>query len=227
MNREQERHLALAGTVTFPATYPRVAELQLRRIIDVPISNISGEDTKTEFLVAIEHQSARTTLMRSLRVADVRAVFLPRDPHHVCLDDGVWLFGPEVGPGLRIQLSNLRAPRTILGIVHVAENTPTLLEVRCGMTAGESAQYYPPLPSDRSVNHYDPYRNSSYPIGAGKPVFCEPFMYETPCEPLMRVTSCEPLVCPATVSCDDRALGPLGSSRGPHLTPAPFPDDKS
>jgi hypothetical protein len=31
MNAEQLRHLALAGTVSFPATFPRLAEISLSR----------------------------------------------------------------------------------------------------------------------------------------------------------------------------------------------------
>ena len=60
---------------------------------------------------------------------------------------GTWLLGNEIS-------AYLSGKDRVLGIVFVAEAESTLLEVHAGMTAGESAQYYPPLPSDRSFNHY-------------------------------------------------------------------------
>jgi hypothetical protein len=43
----------------------------------------------------------------------------------------------------------------VKGIVYVRENASSMLELQAGLTAAESAEYYPPLPDDRSVNHYN------------------------------------------------------------------------
>jgi hypothetical protein len=154
MNREQLMHLAVSGTVTFPATFPRLAEIHIRRDLDLPLA--CGEQTAT-YLIAIERPSVRVTMKRSLPVRDVRAVFLPRDVNCVNVADGTWLLGSEIEVGLRMQIVS---GKRIFGIVYIAEQTATLLEVQAGMTAAESSQYYPPLPCDRSVNHYDPYRQT-------------------------------------------------------------------
>lgn len=154
MNREQLKHLAVSATVTFPATFPRLAELRLRQCRAVPPNN--GEQ-ETSYLVAIERPSVRVTMNRVLPLSDVRAIFIPRDRNCVHPEDGTWLLGSEIEIGIRLQITSHNA---LYGIVYVAEQTATLLEVQAGMTAAESAQYYPPLPCDRSVNHYDPYRQA-------------------------------------------------------------------
>jgi hypothetical protein len=81
---------------------------------------------------------------------DVAAVFVPDDPDCVDLRKGKWLLGDEISTiGI---LSGKGA--SVVGIAYVREQASTLLNVEIGMTAAESAEYYPPLPDDRSVNHY-------------------------------------------------------------------------
>ncbi len=152
MNKDQSIQLALAGTITFPATFPRTIEIVLN-----PIGSDHGSygHRQNVLLVAIERPSPRVTIRRSLFVNDVRAVFIPRDLHAVDYRNGDWLIGDDIRAGIQIFLNRGQELR---GIVFVAEQIPSLLEVSAGMTAAESSQYYPPLPSDRSVNHYDPYR---------------------------------------------------------------------
>lgn len=193
MNREQLKHLAVSATITFPATFPRLADIQLRQGCD--LSPPDGEQATT-YLVAIERPSVRVTLKRMLPVSDVRAIFAPRDPNCVHLDDGSWLIGSEIEAGIRLHSAN---GGRLYGIVYVSEQTPTLLEVVAGMTAAESSQYYPPLPCDRSLNHYDPYRQTRSPlpenlgydfsdrrpvrgVAAKEPAVCEP-QYEFPVGP--------------------------------------------
>jgi hypothetical protein len=190
MNREQLKQLATAGTVTFPATFPRLAEIQLHHQQDLALA--CGSQAAT-FCVAIERPSIKVTLKRIFKVSDVRAVFLPANPHCVNLQEGIWLLDSEVEAGLRLHLAN---HGRAFGIVYVAEQTPTLLEVHAGLTAADSAQYYPPLPVDRSVNHYDPYRFAASPAPRPpraqpapsmdrQPLACEPeyFHYYSYCEP--------------------------------------------
>jgi hypothetical protein len=147
MNRHDFRQLQLAGTITFPATFPQLGSITLR-CESIPTKRKDSEKQSVLFLNVREFPSARVTLMRRVMADRVRAVFLPRDPNRVSFEDGTWLLGSEVAD--RLQKNNC----PVLGIVYVGESEPTLLQVSAGMTAAESAQYYPPLPCDRSHNHY-------------------------------------------------------------------------
>lgn len=147
MNRTEYRQLQLAGSVTFPATFPQVGQISLVEE-RLPSEQAQDCDEYVPFVRVTENPSARVSLSRRVAVDRVRAVFLPRDPNRVSFEDGSWLLGKEILPSLRA------CARPVLGIVYVGEAEPTLLEVNAGMTAAESAQYYPPLPVDRSHNHY-------------------------------------------------------------------------
>ncbi len=149
LSHQEYRQLQLAGTITFPATFPQVGRLELR-CIDLPLKNCE----RREVLFVSETPSPRVTLTRRVFVSGVRAVFLPRDPRHVNYGDGEWLLGADVLCSLKHRLSS---NRPVYGIVFVPENEPSLLHVSAGMTAAESAQYYPPLPGDTSNNHYNPW----------------------------------------------------------------------
>jgi hypothetical protein len=144
MNRDDYRHLLLSGTVTFPATFPQIGSISLTC---EPIPRGIECHLHREMLTIKEFPSAKVTISRKVFVDKVRAVFIPQDPNRVSYACGTWLLGDEIAAYLRCQ-------ERVLGIVFVAETESTLLEVHAGMTAGESAQYYPPLPSDRSFNHY-------------------------------------------------------------------------
>lgn len=151
MNYEQYKHLMLAGTITFPSTFPQLGQLSLRKSTGHGVIE-SVAAKYNDLLVITERPSIRITISRCMPAADVRAVFVPHDPHHVSWDHGHWLLGEEVLEKVRARLA---ACAQLYGIVFVAEHTATLLEVEAGMTAAESAQYYPPLLCDRSNNHYD------------------------------------------------------------------------
>jgi len=144
MNRDDYRHLLLSGTVTFPATFPQIGSISL---ISESIPCGREGHKQREILIIKEFPSAKVTISRKVFADNVRAVFIPQDPNRVSYDCGRWLLAKEI-------TAFLRGKERVLGIVFVSETESTLLEVRAGMTAGESAQYYPPLPNDRSFNHY-------------------------------------------------------------------------
>ncbi len=146
MNRYEFRQLQLAGTISFPATMPQVGHIRL--VIDYLPQSPADCDNCVEFICIDEHPTARVTLTRQVQADRVRALFVPRDPSQVNLEDGTWYLGSEILPFLRTK------PLEVIGIAYVAEQEPTLLKVSAGMTAAESSQYYPPLPVDRSNNHY-------------------------------------------------------------------------
>ena len=157
LNRDEYRQMLLAGTVSFPATFPQVGRLSL---YDLPHPS---ESSTSEFLTVEEAPSPRVTLSRRLMLSSVRAVFLPRDPRKVHFSDGHWLVDSEVAHGLKKRLS--RVEEALYGIVFVPESAPSLLRVLAGMTAAESVQYYPPLPGDPSHNHYDSWPKPNGMIG--------------------------------------------------------------
>lgn len=156
LHRDEYRQMLLAGTVTFPATFPQVGRLDLRYEL-LPVRD--GE--QQEVLVVSESPSPKVTMTRRVPASSVRAVFLPRDPRHVNYADGQWLLAGEVVHGLKSRLKECQG--AVYGIAFVGESEPSLLSVSAGMTAAESAQYYPPLPGDPSNNHYNPWPDTHSP----------------------------------------------------------------
>lgn len=153
VNRDEYRQMVLAGTVSFPATFPQVGRISLT-LEKIPASH----QPELEFLSVTESPSARVTMVRRVMAKSVRAVFIPRDPRQVNYADGEWLLGDEVLPGLTCKLGD---SSMLHGIVFVPENEPSMLNVSVGMTAAESVQYYPPLPNDPAHNHYNAWPASS------------------------------------------------------------------
>ncbi len=144
---EQLRSMNLSGTVSIPPRFPEVAEI-----------SFSFEGAKSDELVvdAVVVVSQKLTIKRSFFVADVSGIFEPNDPKCVDLKDGTWYTGTDVKAKARSSASSDPSNRkTIQGILYVREHAQSLLEVHAGLTAAESAEYYPPLPDDRTVNHYE------------------------------------------------------------------------
>ena len=155
MDRHQTRQLALAGTVTFPEMVPATAELSVE--VDRCHSAFRSASKQAHLLVT-ERPSPRVTIRRQVALQDVRAVFVPSPNGPFSFEEGAWLVGQDVAAGIRaLKLHYGGPPR---GIAYVHEQAATLLTMETGLTAGEAAQYYPPLPSDRSRNHYSGVQSS-------------------------------------------------------------------
>ena len=129
----------LSGTVSIPPKLPAVA--------DIAFDRIGGK------LVAKATQkiSAKLTIMRTFFIEDVASMFIPRDPDAIDMEDGRWM-EDAVLRGFAQQNVG-KAPEK--GIIFVREHAQSILEMKAGLTAAESAEYYPPLPDNRSVDHYD------------------------------------------------------------------------
>jgi hypothetical protein len=144
--RRQLRSFALAGTVPVPTPFPEVGKLSL-----VPGGLVYGKTREPfqEDVVVIEHlQSNRVLVRRSVLLRDLAAVvFLPIDR------DDSWFFGPEIGKELEAR-SNCNRDDLLLGIAYAREHAPVLMQVEVGMTAAESAEYYPPVVGERTDDHY-------------------------------------------------------------------------
>jgi hypothetical protein len=147
MNRQDYRQYLVSGTVTFPSTFPQLGRIRL-------IEEASPTQPCKDLLIVSveENPSPRVSLVRSVMLESIRAVFVPRDPRCVHIEDGKWLLEDEILQGL-CQLAT--GDQTLFGIVFVPESVPSLLQMSAGMTAAESIQYYPPLPGDPSHNHYN------------------------------------------------------------------------
>ncbi|MEZ6125100.1 MAG: hypothetical protein R3C49_18290 [Planctomycetaceae bacterium] len=138
-SEERLRIMLLSGTVTIPPRLPDLADISFKSLG----SRIVVEATQVV--------SPRTTIRRTFFPEDVMAVFVPDDSTAVDLTQGEFLTGDK----LDSKALSLLDKCSIQGIVYVREHAQSLLELSAGLTAAESAEFYPPLPTDRSVNHYD------------------------------------------------------------------------
>ncbi len=180
LSREEHRQLLLAGTVTFPATFP-----QLGLIHFLHESLTSGKTM--EMISVTERPSPRVTLVRRIKASSVRAIFLPRDPQHVHYSDGRWLLGSDI-----CEFFSSSKNGASIGIVFVPESEPSLIHMTAGMNAAESIQYYPPLPGDPSHNHYNPFPASRRHVVCGGGSCVQDDIYEEQLD-MMAYPSCSPL----------------------------------
>ena len=139
--------MAMAGTVAVPPTFPELGVLA--------VHPAAGSQDQAGFadcgaFEVVQHLSPKLKMTRTFLASDVMVVFIPDNPDSVDLNKGKWLVGSEI---LKIQDASTNG-EPVVGIAYVREHASALLNVEIGMTAAESAEYYPPLPDDRSVNHY-------------------------------------------------------------------------
>jgi hypothetical protein len=175
LSRQQLLAKSLAGTVSFPPTFPQLARIS---VVAAPVP-IHAAGTSL-LLRAEQLMTSALSIIRTCSLSDVASVFIPRDCSNVRLDDGLWLLGEEIAAHLAIHQHNTQQAAP-LGIVRVAEHVSVFMQVEVGMTAAESAEYYPPLPCDRSHDHYQlqgpplPHAPHSHPGTSfgHTPWFCE------------------------------------------------------
>lgn len=136
---EHLRIMYLSGTVSIPPKLPDVADISFDRIGGKLVAK------------ATQKVSAKLVITRTFLIEDVASLFVPNKPDAVDMDQGTWM-EDAVLRGFA-QHSVGKPPEK--GIVFVREHAQSILEMKAGLTAAESAEYYPPLPDDRSVNHYD------------------------------------------------------------------------
>jgi hypothetical protein len=169
LDTEQRVAMQLAGTVSIPSPPPAVGSVTIVAPLD------HAGKPGDELFLRVDHRVSRKLLIRRhVRLADVRLVQAPRglfdgtpmmrgslapDPRH-----GEWenRGTAEVASLAREKLARqaaadghghgnghhngeLAVPWLSHAIVHVPEAAPVLLNVEAGMTAAESAEYYPPV----------------------------------------------------------------------------------
>jgi hypothetical protein len=150
LSRRQLQAMMLADTVAFPPAFPELGRLTYHRrgVTD----SISSSTRESDLLVVEQHPSPKLTISRTFLTRDVAGLFIPKSYSAVDFNHGTWLLGAEIAE-LEALAKSLESP--LMGIAYVHERASTLLQVEIGMTAAESAEYYPPLPDDRTSNHYN------------------------------------------------------------------------
>jgi len=147
LSADEVRALYLGGTVPVPSPFPETGVIKLRENLIRP-----GMDIRRSALSVIHAISPKLTITRTFLLKDVSAVCITAggDPRH-----GLWLLGPAIEKQLKdLKQSSKKKDLPLRGIAYVKEDARTLMNVSVGMTAAESVDYYPPLPGDRSRNHY-------------------------------------------------------------------------
>ena len=165
LDREQRIAYAFAGTVALPSPFPASGQV---RLIWYPSE--TGKTTQI-FLKVFHSIGPRLRIARLVKLEDVRAIRyrgpLPpaqsRDPkpkqkakneeQATAQEQGEWsqLTSEELQAIVTQQISALTADSGDIilltnAILYVGETAPVLMQVDVGMTAGESAEYYPPMP---------------------------------------------------------------------------------
>ncbi|MHB8973098.1 MAG: hypothetical protein ACYC3X_11820 [Pirellulaceae bacterium] len=144
---DEVRALYLGGTVPVPSPFPETGLITLCKDAVRP-----GLEIRRSTLRVTHTISAKLTITRTFLLEDVSAVCITEgaDPTR-----GRWLLGPAIEKLMSCtQESCGKDGEPQRGIVYVREDAGTLMQVSVGMTAAESVDYYPPLPGDRSRNHY-------------------------------------------------------------------------
>lgn len=139
---EQVRAIALSGTVSIPPRFPELATISFEK---------GDAVADPAFVVASQQLSPKLSIKRSFYAMDVKCLFVPNSTSQVDLEDGEWFEGEKLAQ----KAYSLMNQGKVKGILYVREQAQSLLEMEAGMTAAESAEFYPPLPEDRSVNHYN------------------------------------------------------------------------
>jgi hypothetical protein len=134
-----QRTLFLAGAVPVPTPIPELGAIWIDREGVV----FRSPENRHESVLCVEHVTAPSlSILRTARLRDVAAVFVPADATEVVdLDKGVWLFGPDIDKLDDVKQGNSPDQRK-MGIVYLPESAPVLMRTEFGMTAGESANYY-------------------------------------------------------------------------------------
>lgn len=134
----------LAGTVTVPPRLPGVSQLTFE---------VSGKAFSQITLVkATQEISPKVTITRTFFLEDVKAIFVPDAGQRCDLKNGQWFAGPKAVSG---KVEQFVGKDGFDGVIFVREDAQSLLETKAGLTAAENAEYYPPLPEDRSVSNYN------------------------------------------------------------------------
>lgn len=146
-NNDQLRSFHLAGMVGIPSPFP---ELGILSVVEGVLGAGDQQQTWALSFLRIEHrQSPRLLIARSVLSTDVAGIFCPDDHEHNDVLKGTWHLGSEAIRAF-VELLKRGPDGSRRGIVYVPRDARVLMQVEIGMTAAESAAYYPPITNDTS-----------------------------------------------------------------------------
>lgn len=173
LTQKQSIALNLAGTVALPSPPPATANIRIQCTGEFAYQLWEAYNQDSELpdelldalpelvLLKIVHAvSPKLTITRLLPLSDLRAAFIPADCKEVDFNQGAWFHSHQlhlaavkalVVPGENsrdldeVEVSLFADP----AIVYLPETVPLLMQVEVGLTAAESADYYPPTPYDQ------------------------------------------------------------------------------
>lgn len=141
VDKDELRAMHLSGTVSIPPKFPELAEISF--------AMVNGRC----IVEARQDLSPKLVISRSFFIEDISSIFKPLSERCVDLRTGDFYEDAELETLAQKGLKKKKKP--FRGILYVRENAQSVLKMTAGLTAAESAEFYPPLPNDRSVNHYD------------------------------------------------------------------------
>jgi hypothetical protein len=161
LSSDQFLALQLAGTVALPSPSPATGSIEI-----TPSSNASGI-----YLRIVHRVSQKLTLIRYVSINHVRAISTHWEVGEAAgAAKGVAAKTPvaacwacktsvEFGPLLEQRLKAGKGgpfplPWLEGAVVYVPEQAPVLMQVDVGLTAAESAEYYPPLAAGFADPHW-------------------------------------------------------------------------
>ncbi|HEV3167860.1 MAG TPA: hypothetical protein VGZ22_27915 [Isosphaeraceae bacterium] len=173
LDREQMLALEHAGTVGFPSPYPAAGQIKL-------VVHGSKSEEDPDILLNVVHQiSPRLRVSRLVRLEHARAIQFHGSPSGPAQSSAKAKAKPEEAPAhvhagwthwmadrLHDHVKARAKAHTASGaepesdvlfhhaILHVPETAPVLMHVDVGMTAAESAEYYPPLPKGTEYHFF-------------------------------------------------------------------------
>ena len=143
LSYDQELTLLLAGTVALPSPAPACGT------VEVETAEGGDPGKLCDLYLEITHRvSTRLTLVRTVRLADVRLIRAvwpgqkEKTSAEVKTPKG---FLPLAETRALAEEEEEATPWLTQAVVYVLEWAPVLLRVEVGMTAAESADYYPPI----------------------------------------------------------------------------------
>lgn len=141
LSNDQELTLLLAGTVGLPSPPPATGT------VDVVTVECRDAATPSDLYLRVTHRvGSRMTLVRTVRLTDVRVIRAvwpdqEEDAHPVAKTPREFLPLAEA----QARPDGANSPWLTKAVLYVLEAAPVLLQVEVGMTAAESADYYPPV----------------------------------------------------------------------------------
>lgn len=144
-NDVPKQRIFLAGTISFPDTFPRLGEMSITRL------KLEFACKKKVNILKVEERCEHYTVVRSFSLDDVSGIFIPEDARQPDWAKGRWLVGPEItSPDFPVHFTDApqkpkRDDEKKAGIVFVSESARVHMIIETGTTAAESRDFGPTM----------------------------------------------------------------------------------